>query len=474
MNGYTHPHRLLVAVVLWHLSFWVLAPMLLYRMLPLDTLELLGWGHEWQWGYYKHPPLGPWLGEAVLQLAGGRLESMYVLAQLCLVATLVYVWRTARMFLDPHRAVMATVLLEGSYFHTYLTPNFNMNSLQLPICAALSFHFLKALRGETRHWYAFGAFAALTLLSKYSGALLLATCGAILLCTEQGLRALRQPALWGGALLAFLLLLPHLSWLAQHGALPLAYLRSFDAGAAPVWSAHAIEPLRFAAGALLGLLFCGLLFLSVRTRAGEVPATRADARLVLALCLGPLLLAMLYGALSGSRLKSTWAFAFFNLAGLALFLWFPTAVDVRRWRRFVLALVAVIALTCSAHLVYKLRGDRSKTAWDGPALAAAVAQDWDQRYDTPLRIVIADHMLTAIVSSYAPSRPSMLVNGDLSLSLWLTQAELDAAGAAIVCRADSACFPALTARAGAPQELTLDDQRFRYWLLPPRAAGDRL
>ena len=93
----THPERLLAGVVLWHLLFWVLAPTLGYTMLPLDTLELLGWGQEWQWGYYKHPPLGAWLGEIALQLAGGRLAGLYVLAQLCLVATLVYVWRCARL-----------------------------------------------------------------------------------------------------------------------------------------------------------------------------------------------------------------------------------------------------------------------------------------------------------------------------------------------------------------------------------------
>jgi hypothetical protein len=144
------PRTLLLAVLAWHLVFWVLAPWLVYRMLPLDALELLGWGQEWQWGYYKHPPLGPWLGEAFVWLCGGRIESLYLLAQLALVVTLIYVWRCARLFLDPARAVLATVLLEGSYFHTYLIPNFNMNSLQLPLWAGFSFHLIRALQGQRR------------------------------------------------------------------------------------------------------------------------------------------------------------------------------------------------------------------------------------------------------------------------------------------------------------------------------------
>jgi hypothetical protein len=33
--------------------------------LPLDVVsDGLSWGHEWQWGYYKHPPLPSWEVEA--------------------------------------------------------------------------------------------------------------------------------------------------------------------------------------------------------------------------------------------------------------------------------------------------------------------------------------------------------------------------------------------------------------------------
>jgi 4-amino-4-deoxy-L-arabinose transferase-like glycosyltransferase len=237
---------MLAFVVVWHLTFWVIAPWLAYRMLPLDTLELLGWGQEWQWGYYKHPPLGAWLGELTLLLSGGRLESLYLLAQLCLVATLIYVWKTARMLLDPARAALAAVLLEGSYFHTFLTPNFNMNSLQLPLWAGLAYHFLRAWRGDQFHWLMVGLFAALCLLAKYSGLLLLASCALVVVGTAGGRLALRRPGIYLGAALALLLLLPHLVWLSSHAELPFAYLRGFDQSGSASWSMHLTEPLRFA------------------------------------------------------------------------------------------------------------------------------------------------------------------------------------------------------------------------------------
>lgn len=467
LDTYAHPERLLAGVLLWHLSFWVLMPMLGYTMLPLDTLELLGWGQEWQWGYYKHPPLGAWLGEIALQLAGGHLEGLYLLAQVCLAITLIYVWHTARLFLDPQRAVLATVLLEGSYFHTYLVPNFNMNSLQLPLWAGLSFHFLRALQGRRGHWYAWGVYAALALLTKYSGLLLLATCAAVSLGTSAGREALRRPHPWLAGLLALLLLSPHVQWLARHGELPWNYLRSFDSEPLPALRAHVLEPLRFAAGALLGLLFSVLLFFVIRTGTGQRLRPSRDALLVLALCLGPLLLSMVYGAVSGSRLKSTWTFPFFNLAGVALLLWFPTCVDRQRWRQFVLALVAVMALTSAAHGYYKTRSDRSKTAFDGRALATAIARDWQAEYRQPLRIVVGNHVLAAIVSGYAPSRPSMLIDADFSISLWLAPADLEAAGAVVVCGADEACFPQLERPREPRRWIDVNGRRFRYEFIAP-------
>ena len=57
------PGALLAAAGAWHLSVWVLLPLLVYRMLPLDALELLGWGQEWQWGYLQRlaqPRLRTW------------------------------------------------------------------------------------------------------------------------------------------------------------------------------------------------------------------------------------------------------------------------------------------------------------------------------------------------------------------------------------------------------------------------------
>ncbi len=464
---YAQPERLLYLLAAWHLLFWVLAPALTYRMLPLDTLELLGWGQHWQLGYYKHPPLGAWLGELTLQLSAGHLAGLYVLAQLCVLVTLFYVWKTARLFLDPHAAVIATALLEGAYWYTWLTPNFNMNTLQLPVWAGLSYHFVRALRGDLGHWWAWGVFVALCLYTKYSGLLLIASCALILVASPVGRASLRTRGPYLAGLLALLLLAPHLAWLSDHWRLPWSYLRGFDRGAAAIAYPHVLEPLRFAIGALLGLLFSALLLLLLIDRRAQLVRPRREAWLILALCLGPLLISTCYGIVSGSRLKSTWAFGFFNLAGVAALLLVPTRIDTLRFRRFSWGLAAVALFVAGIHLVYKTQSERSKTRFDGAALAAAIADDWQQTMPGPLRIVIGDHILSAIVSAYAPSRPAMLIQGDFAISLWLRPEDLRRDGAVIVCASDSACFPELSAGASVQRELEIGGRRFRYFFVAP-------
>jgi hypothetical protein len=219
-------------------------------------------------------------------------------------------------------------------------------------------------------------------------------------------------------------------------------------------------------------MFSLLLFLPLRDRSRVRARLSGDTAIVLMLCLGPLLLAMMYGILTGSRLKSTWAFPFFNLAGIVLFQVIPTRIDRQVFRHFTLALAAVALLSAGVHVTYKTLSDRSKTAFDGGALARAVADQWKTEYPSPLRIVVANHMLAAIVSAYAPSRPSMLIRGDFSISPWLTDAELEAAGAAVVCPAQSSCFPQFAQGTAPKRQIEIQGQRFDYYFIPPKG-GDR-
>ena len=107
-------------------------------------------------------------------------------------------------------------------------------------------------------------------------------------------------------------------------------------------------------------------------------------------------------------------------------------------------------------------------SFDGAALAAAADAHWRARHGSDIPVVIGDHILSAIVSGYAPGRPAMLVNGDFSLSPWLDEAAVARHGALLVCRTDGPCPATWAGREGKRHEQQVAGQRFLLLAIPPR------
>src|SRR5882672_8179641 len=83
-----------------HALVWTALPALLYPNLPLDLIEALTYGREWQLGYDKLPPLPWWLVETV-NMTIGHDFAYYLLAQAAVVAALWIVWMAARPLAGP-------------------------------------------------------------------------------------------------------------------------------------------------------------------------------------------------------------------------------------------------------------------------------------------------------------------------------------------------------------------------------------
>ena len=84
------PGRAFAAFLALHAAVWTALPALLYPNLPLDLIEALIYGREWQLGYDKLPPLPWWLVE-VAYLTIGHDFAYYLLAQIAVVAGFAFV-----------------------------------------------------------------------------------------------------------------------------------------------------------------------------------------------------------------------------------------------------------------------------------------------------------------------------------------------------------------------------------------------
>src|SRR5438034_6711200 len=110
-----HPTRTFLAFLALHAVVWTALPTLFFINLPLDLIEALTYGREWQLGYDKLPPLPWWLIE-LLHRAVGLDIAYYALAQVAVVAAFALVWSTARPLVGAVGALVAVLILDGLHY----------------------------------------------------------------------------------------------------------------------------------------------------------------------------------------------------------------------------------------------------------------------------------------------------------------------------------------------------------------------
>src|SRR5438045_4284460 len=129
-----HPQATFAVVMALHFLVWTVLPTVLYLNLPLDLIEALTYGREWQLGYDKLPPLPWWLVEVVYQTVGVD-TAYYALAQFAVVAAFAVVWLTARPLVGVVGALVAVLILDGLHYFHFTAAKFNHDVIQLPLWA---------------------------------------------------------------------------------------------------------------------------------------------------------------------------------------------------------------------------------------------------------------------------------------------------------------------------------------------------
>src|ERR1700691_6248009 len=139
-----------------HFVVWTALPALLYANLPLDLIEALTYGREWQLGYDKLPPLPWWLVEIMYRLFGAD-APYYALAQVAVIVAFVAVWATARPLVGATGALVAVLIIDGMHYFQYTAVKFNHDVIQLPFWALAGYALHAALkRGQVWHWLLLG------------------------------------------------------------------------------------------------------------------------------------------------------------------------------------------------------------------------------------------------------------------------------------------------------------------------------
>jgi 4-amino-4-deoxy-L-arabinose transferase-like glycosyltransferase len=435
-------HRPIAAFAVFaalHGVVWTVLPALLYPNLPLDLIEALTYGREWQLGYDKLPPLPWWSVEIVRRLAGVD-AGYYLLAQIAVLAALTLVFATARRLVGGVGALAAVAIVDGLHYFGFTAAKFNHDVVQLPFWALAGYAFHGALRqGRLHDWILLGLALGAAAWAKYFVVVLAAPLALFILLDPRARPALRTPGPYVAVGVAFIVFLPHLVWLVANDFLPFAYA---EARSAPVRGIidHAIRPLAFAGGQFGWLLPSLLIALPLfHPRPGDrLPAIDAfDRRIVALLAFGPAALLVVGSAITGRGLITMWGYPLWLFLGLWLVLAANRALTAPRLGRLGLTWTVVSSLYAAAFVVqYALLpyfDHRYRASlFPGATMAQHLADGFRRETGRPLAYVIASMWLGGNVGAYALEQPRTLIDGKPARAPWIDLADLARRGAVVV------------------------------------------
>lgn len=428
-------HTLLVSFLLLHAVLWTLIPSIFHPNIPLDVAEITAWGKEWQLGYYKHPPLVPWLTEAAGVVFGRSGSTYFFLSQLCIVGGMLLLWQLAKYFVSERQAVFSIMLLEGVYYYNVTSIEFNHNVILLLIWPWMLLTFWLAVSTQKlRYWLVFSIAAAMGVLAKYyTLVLLLAMVLMVLSHKVYRKKTFNHIAPYLSALLFFLLLLPHGVWLLSHDFITLQYVAQ-RTGKESHWWHHVLYPGKFLLAQLVSILGSAIIILwGYRKCVRSLPLPKEKYLFLLWMLFAPLVITLVFSMVTGAKLRSMWGTPLWGMLGIVFFSFFHGKKEPENSKHFIKAVLCFMAIAVITHIVMLSASHHKRAHFNGYALAKTIEKKWhDISPDQPLTVIAGDGWLTGNVAFYAKSRPSVWVDLAKETSPWINSKDLKSSGVMVI------------------------------------------
>src|SRR5205807_3881501 len=319
-----------------HFTVWTILPALLYANLPLDLIEALVYGREWQLGYDKLPPLPWWLIEA-MHRAFGADAAYYATAQAAVLIAFALVFALSRRLVGAVGALVGILIIDGLHYFQYTAVKFNHDVIQLPFWALAGYAFHAALRrSDLGSWTLLGFAVGGAAWAKYFVIVLALPYALFMLFDHQARRAWATPGPWLSLLVALLVASPHILWLFQSDFLPFAYA-SHRATPIRGWFDHVLHPSVFLGSQIFFLLpslfIAAALFWPREGKKNSIDPF--DRRIVTLLAFGPALTMITLTAVTGRGVVAIWGYPLWLFLGLWLVVAARVSLDTARLTRIV-------------------------------------------------------------------------------------------------------------------------------------------
>ena len=402
-------NKIITIFLLSHLTIWVLIPSITNNNLPLDTIEVLAWGSNLDWGFSKHPPLSAFVAEIFYQIFGSQDWAYYFLSQLCVIISLFVVWKFSEYFFKKKiYGLIAVLLLEGIYFYNYTTPEFNVYICELPFWALTVFFCWRGFKkNEISDWLIFGFFAALGILSHYLFIYLLASMDVFFLYMI--IKKKINFKCLVSLIPFFLVLLPHLIWLTENDYTTITYALHRTGTGDQNFLDHLFHPTMFL-GKQIGILTPFFLMAVFLVSKFKTKFNLNDRKLLFLLIINivPIILIFSTSMIMGVKIRTMWMTPFYLFFGVLLIYIYQSEINIKKLKGFVSIFLILFIFSPFAYAFVSITQTDKRTDYQGKNIAKKVQKKWDENFTNKIEFVFGDEWQAGNLSYHLSSRPKWI------------------------------------------------------------------
>ena len=416
MNLNPHDRRLLryfiIFMAVWLILLTVI-PTVLYRALPLDTIETIMWSHPFSMGNAKHPPLAAWLTGIFTAVFAHTDFAMYLLSQTMMVIGFVYVYRLGKEFFGTEKAILSVTLLATVLFYTFDSAKFNVNLPHMALWPMMTFYCCRAVKYDRMaDWILFGVVSALSVLSKFFGFALLFALFLFIVTGRETRKYFRRPGPYAAFAVFLLVLAPYIVWLVRNAFPPFTYLadRVSEEELNPVINfliilGESLYPLAMPLILLWFTMDRPLLSLrGFRPKKVLHPSDPVAARLAMCVQFTPIVLLTLLAG-TGMMIDSMWAYPVYFITGFFLMAFWKDDISFREFRRTFYVLITLFVLIQVYDVTDWTMLTNYRTHFNARAFAAEADGFYRAKTGRDIPLAFGNMWFAGCVMQYLPYHP---------------------------------------------------------------------
>jgi 4-amino-4-deoxy-L-arabinose transferase-like glycosyltransferase len=394
-----------------HLILWTLVPALTNNNLPLDTIEALAWGSNFDWGFNKHPPASAFFLEFFYQIFGAQDWAYYLLSQIFVVTAFVIVFKFAEeLFKNRTLSLISVLLLEGIYFYNFTTPEFNVNVCQLPfwaLCVYYSWKLFDKQQVIFKDCFWLGAFAAVGFLSKYLFIYLLISIDLLFFYAIFIKKYKKFDFKYLISLEVFIVLLvPHIIWLTNNDYVTITYGLARTGLENSSLSDHIIYPLIFLckqAGILIPFFIMSFFLF----KKFKFKNSLKDKKLLFLIFvnLAPIGLMFLTSMLTGSKIRTMWMTPFYLFFGVLIVYIFQAQINLKKLNSFISVFLILFIFSPFAYAYISITETDKRTDYQGKKISNEISLKYDLDNWKNIELIKGNEWIAGNLSYHLKQRP---------------------------------------------------------------------